>query len=580
MPFMFKLSQRLARLRCATLLLSTAASSACEKPGASVSGPAQPGAQITKVVVSPDGVSLFSSQRKQFTAYGRTEAGDSVAVAVSWSSSGGTISSSGVYVAGPTPGHFGVVATQTGGSVAGSAALTVWAVPVAAVAVSPSSTSVQAGGTVQLAAATTDSVGAVLSGRAVTWGSSNTAVALVSAGGLVTGVATGTAAITATSEGKSGTATVTVTTLPPPPPAPVASVIVSPASSSLQVGGTVQLLATLQDANGGVLSGRVVTWMSSDGSVAIVNGSGLVTAVAPGQATITATSEGKSGSAAITVASPSGGGTVLLQENFDDPAFGVRGWYDNTRMTLSTVEHLLGSTGSLEIRFAPRATQPVWGSAARHLFQPTETVYLSYWVKYSANWVGSGHAYHPHEFYLMTTENGPEDGPSVSHLTVYVEDNYQGGIYPVLNSQDGQNIDQQRIGIDLTAITENRASCGCNGNTDGYATDCYDMGGGTRDNGKLWKTTTPALAVNQWQHVEVYFKLNSIQNGKGVSDGIVRYWVDGRLVIDHSDVLLRTGAHPTMKFNQLLIGPYIGDGSPVDQSLWVDNLTVATSKAQ
>src|SRR5438552_1470456 len=482
MPFMFKLSQRLARLRCATLLLSTAASSACEKPGASVSGPAQPGAQITKVVVSPDGVSLFSSQRKQFTAYGRTEAGDSVAVAVSWSSSGGTISSSGVYVAGPTPGHFGVVATQTGGSVAGSAGLTVWTVPVAAVAVSPSSTSVQAGGTVQLAAATTDSVGAVLSGRAVTWRSSNTAVALVSAGGLVTGVATGTAAITATSEGKSG-------------------------------------------------------------------------------------------SAAITVASPSGGGTVLLQENFDDPAFGVRGWYDNTRMTLSTVEHLLGSTGSLEIRFAPRATQPVWGSAARHLFQPTETVYLSYWVKYSANWVGSGHAYHPHEFYLMTTENGPEDGPSVSHLTVYVEDNYQGGIYPVLNSQDGQNIDQQRIGIDLTAITENRASCGCNGNTDGYATDCYDMGGGTRDNGKLWKTTTPALAVNQWQHVEVYFKLNSIQNGKGVSDGIVRYWVDGRLVIDHSDVLLRTGAHPTMKFNQLLIGPYIGDGSPVDQSLWVDNLT-------
>src|SRR5207245_4219964 len=112
---------------------------------------------------------------------------------------------------------------------------------------------------------TTDSVGAVLSGRAVTWGSSNTAVALVSAGGLVTGVATGTAAITATSEGKSGTATVTVTTLPPPPPAPVASVIVSPASASRPVGGTVQLLATLQDANGGVLSGRVVGWVGSEG---------------------------------------------------------------------------------------------------------------------------------------------------------------------------------------------------------------------------------------------------------------------------------------------------------------------------
>src|SRR2546430_14740096 len=101
-------------------------------------------------------------------------------------------------------------------------------------------------------------------------------------------------------------------------------------------------------------------------------------------------------------------------------------------MTLSTVEHLLGSTGSLEIRFAPRATQPVWGSAARHLFQPTETVYLSYWVKYSANWVGSGHAYHPHEFYLMTTENGPDEGPAGPHLTDYVAADERRGNHPVL----------------------------------------------------------------------------------------------------------------------------------------------------
>ncbi len=57
---------------------------------------------------------------------------------------------------------------------------------------------------------------------------------------------------------------------------------------------------------------------------------------------------------------------------------------------------------------------------------------------------------------------------------------------------------------------------------------------------------------------------------------MVRYWFDGQLVIEHANVLLRTGAHPNMKFNQLLIAPYIGDGSPVDQTMWVDNLTVAT----
>src|SRR5207245_553152 len=55
-----------------------------------------------------------------------------------------------------------------------------------------------------------------------------------------------------------------------------------------------------------------------------------------------------------------------------------------------------------------------------------------------------------------------------------------------------------------------------------------------------------------------YFQLNSIANGTGVPDGIVRYWFDGQLVIEHANVLLRTGTHPSMKFNQLLIAPYIG----------------------
>src|SRR4030095_9860153 len=45
-----------------------------------------------------------------------------------------------------------------------------------------------------------------------------------------------------------------------------------------------------------------------------------------------------------------------------------------------------------------------------------------------------------------------------------------------------------------------------------------------------------------------------------------------------TNVIIRTGANPDMKWNQFLIAPYIGDGSPVDQSMWVDNLLVATSR--
>jgi len=89
-------------------------------------------------------------------------------------------------------------------------------------------------------------------------------------------VAAGTATITATSEGKSGTAAITVT------PVPVATVTVSPASASIFVGGTQQLSAVTKDSVGTTLTGRVVTWSSSNTAIARVSSSGLVTAVAAG----------------------------------------------------------------------------------------------------------------------------------------------------------------------------------------------------------------------------------------------------------------------------------------------------------
>jgi acid phosphatase len=127
----------------------------------------------------------------------------------------------------------------------------------------------------------------------------------------------GSATITATSEGKSGTSALTVT------PVPVASVTVAPASASVAVGATLQLTATPKDANGNPLTGRVVTWQSSKNTIAGVNGSGLVSGVAAGgPVTITATSEGKSGSSSITVTASSGGSQfghvfVVTEENTD-----------------------------------------------------------------------------------------------------------------------------------------------------------------------------------------------------------------------------------------------------------------------
>src|SRR5437773_12580273 len=82
------------------------------------------------------------------------------------------------------------------------------------------------------------------------------------------------------------------------------------------------------------------------------------------------------------------------------------------------------------MHFTLGSTTPVAGGAARHLFAATPTLYVSYWVKYSSNWVGSGHPYHPHEFLILSDQDGDWDGPSNNWLTAYIEESYQNGGIP------------------------------------------------------------------------------------------------------------------------------------------------------
>jgi len=101
MPFAFKLSRRLARIRCTAFVLATAALAACEKSSPSVTGLSQPVSQVVQILVSPNAILLSPTQSQQFAAYARTAAGDSTTVAVTWSATAGTISPSGLYTPGP-----------------------------------------------------------------------------------------------------------------------------------------------------------------------------------------------------------------------------------------------------------------------------------------------------------------------------------------------------------------------------------------------------------------------------------------------------------------------------------------------
>lgn len=167
---------------------------------------------------------------------------------------------------------------------------------VASVSVSAPSTSVEAGGSVQLAAVAKNASGQTLSGKSFTWSTSDDARAEVSASGLATTHAEGGVTITATEtgSGKAGSIDLTITA------AAVHTVTVTPASVFLDSGESRKLTAELKDARGNVLTGRTIAWSSGDAGVVTVDGTGLVTAVGSGApVAITATSEGKSGTAQV-----------------------------------------------------------------------------------------------------------------------------------------------------------------------------------------------------------------------------------------------------------------------------------------
>jgi Big-like domain-containing protein len=152
-----------------------------------------------------------------------------------------------------------------------------------------------------------DQNGASISTGTISWTTQDAGVATVNASGLVTGVGQGQTLVIATASGnKHAQALVTVI-------APVASVTVAPTSAALVVGANRQLTATTRDGNGNVLTGRIVTWGTSNAGAAAVSTSGLVTAVAPGSATITATSEGQIGTSQITATENPCNSSVAIQ---------------------------------------------------------------------------------------------------------------------------------------------------------------------------------------------------------------------------------------------------------------------------
>jgi uncharacterized protein YjdB len=205
-------------------------------------------------------------------------------------------------ITGVSTGSTSIVATDPSG-VSSTAPLTVTLSPVTSVTVTPSSPALVVPATVNLTADPKDAGGNSQT-RNITWVSLNPGVATVASTGTmtatVTSVASGTATIEARAVGAgsggttvTGTSTVTVTAV-------VATVQFSAPRNFIVPNDTMHTSIVLRDVNGNVLTGKPISYSTSDAGVATVSASGVITGVGSGPVTITATSEGQSGNVILT----------------------------------------------------------------------------------------------------------------------------------------------------------------------------------------------------------------------------------------------------------------------------------------
>jgi uncharacterized protein YjdB len=238
---------------------------------------------------------------------------------VSWSSSNGKVAQVGAngLIKAVAAGTAVITAASGGKSADLSVAVSEPTAEVSFVVASPKQDTIRAiGFSRQFTATARDMQGNVIEGTTITWASLNTSVATVSNDGIVTAKLAGTALVLAAAAGCGNCAADTVTVHVVQEAAAVA---LSPASLSLEVNGSGKLTVTVKDAGGTVIPNAQVAWSATPAGIVSVVSDGTVGAVAAGTATVTASINGKSAQASVTVGSgtflpppPSGDGAAFI----------------------------------------------------------------------------------------------------------------------------------------------------------------------------------------------------------------------------------------------------------------------------
>jgi trimeric autotransporter adhesin len=523
---------------------------------------AAPPAVVTSVTTTLGSSSLTAGATTQASAVARDASGNTLTGrAIAWSSSNtaiATVNNAGVVTA-VAAGTAQIRATVDG--VVGSVTVTVTApapVPVASVTASLAAPSIAVGATTNASAVARDASGNTLTGRAVTWSSTNTAVATVSATGVVTAVSAGTSQIRATVEGVIGNVTLTVTAAAP---IPVASVSVSLTASSIQTGIGTQASATARAADNSVLTGRSITWSSSNTAVATVSASGVVTGLTAGTAQIRATVEGIVGSATITVSAPppppGGGSGIIFSDNFETDRTSQYFEYATAGGSFSrqTGAGRNGGTsmrarwssgqsdaGSLKLAFGRTPDtymRPVDGGTSNY-----REIYWRVWMRSQAGWQANGN-------------------DKMSRAIVFAGSNWSEAA--IGHAWGGSGASENFLVLDPASGTDAAGT---------LRTTTYNDFPNLR-----WLSaaqgTSPLFSTGAgtWQCVELHMRLNDA----GQSNGVFEMWVNGTLDASRTG-LNWLGSYNAYGINAIFLENYINNGAPQAQVRDYDDFVVGTQR--
>lgn len=349
---------------------------------------------------------------------------------------------------------------------------------------------------------------------------------------------------------------------------PVAGVDIVPDSTDIVAGRVTTLAATPVDEQGTPLMGRSVSWNSGNALVGTVSSTGVVTGVTPGIVTITATSEGITGSARVRVVSEST--EPGLTECDSAPAAWI--WCDDFEADRLASYFEYENPEGRFIRSAGAGRSGTYGMRARwtagaqtagalHLaFGATPQAYMDpvdagtakyreifwrFYVRRQAGWVGGG-------------------GDKVSRAHIFASaTTFAQALAAHVWSGDGA--DAEYLEADPASGTDEAGNLV----TSTYNDPNFRWLGAVRGNTPIFGSA----ASNVWTCIEAHVRLNDA----GQSNGLFDVWIDDAVEIQKSGMNW-IGAYDAFGINSIYVENYWNAGSPAEQERYFDDFVVSTER--